>query len=132
MDIDEIIALLKQKSNPVYLAGKKRFGINYDHALGIPIPELRKLAKSIKNDHHLALALWKINLHEARILASMIDDPTLVTEEQIDDWVKDFNSWDIYATRYAVICLTAHLSLLKKLWNLARSKPNLLNAQDLC
>jgi len=59
MDIDEIIALLKQKSNPICLADLKRFGINSGHALGIPIPELRKLAKGIKNDHHLALACGK-------------------------------------------------------------------------
>jgi 3-methyladenine DNA glycosylase AlkD len=95
MNIDQVTALLKEKSNLDYLAGMKRFGINCDHALGITIPELRKLAKVIKRDHHLALALWKTNLHEARILASMIDDPSLVTEKQIDDWVKDFNSWDI-------------------------------------
>jgi len=95
MNSDEVLTLLKQKSNPGYLAGMKRFGINCDHALGIPIPELRKLAKGIKSDHHLALALWKTNLHEARIFASLIDDPALVTEEQINNWVRDFNSWDI-------------------------------------
>jgi 3-methyladenine DNA glycosylase AlkD len=25
----------------------------------------------------------------------MIDDPNLVTEKQMEEWVKDFNSWDI-------------------------------------
>jgi 3-methyladenine DNA glycosylase AlkD len=39
--------------------------------------------------------LWKTGIHEARILASLVDDPTLVTPEQIDLWVKDFNSWDL-------------------------------------
>jgi 3-methyladenine DNA glycosylase AlkD len=59
MNIDEIIHLLKEKSNPEYLEGMKRFGIENTRALGIPIPELRKLAKAIKRDHGLALALWK-------------------------------------------------------------------------
>jgi len=63
--------------------------------LGIPIPELRKLAKLIKREHDLALALWKTNFHEARILASLIDDPGQVTEKQFNSWVNDFNSWDI-------------------------------------
>jgi 3-methyladenine DNA glycosylase AlkD len=95
MKIDEIVILLKGKSDPVYRAGMKRFGIDDKYALGIPIPELRKLAKAIKKDHALALKLWELKIHEARILASMIDEPALVTEEQMDNWVKDFNSWDL-------------------------------------
>ncbi len=95
MKIDEVITLLHQKSNPAYLEGMKHFAIDNTKALGIPIPELRKLAKLIKKDHALALELWKTGLHEARILASMIDDPTFVTQKQINDWVNDFNSWDI-------------------------------------
>jgi 3-methyladenine DNA glycosylase AlkD len=95
MNIDEVIDLLKQKSNPAYLAGMKRFGIENTKALGIPVPELRKLASVIKTDHALALKLWKTGLHEARMLASMIDDPALVSSEQVNFWVNDFNSWDI-------------------------------------
>ena len=93
--IDEVVGLLRQKSNPAYLAGMKRFGINASKALGIPLPELRKIAKGIKKDHTLALALWETSLHEARILASLIDDPALVTREQFDLWVTDFYSWDL-------------------------------------
>jgi len=73
----------------------KRFGIEDKHALGISIPELRKIARVIKTEHALALELWKTKIHEARMLASMIDDPLLVTPEQIDNWVNDFNSWDL-------------------------------------
>ena len=95
MKTEDIIDLLKQKSNAKYLAGMKRFGIDDLHALGIPLPELRKIAKVIKTDHPLALALWKTKIHEARLLASLIADPKLFTEEQADSWVHDFNSWDI-------------------------------------
>ena len=95
MDLEEVIILLKQKSNAGYLAGMKRFGIEDTNALGIPSPELRKLAKVIKKNHTLALALWETGIHEARILASMVDDPALVTAGQIDSWAKDFNSWDV-------------------------------------
>ena len=34
-------------------------------------------------------------IHEARILASMVDDPADVTRDQMDAWVRDFDSWDI-------------------------------------
>jgi 3-methyladenine DNA glycosylase AlkD len=95
MNIDEVITLLRQKSNPAYLEGMKRFAIETNKALGIPIPELRKVARVIKKDHALALILWDAGWHETRILASMIDDPLLVTSKQINDWVNDFNSWDI-------------------------------------
>jgi len=72
-----------------------RFGINPDRALGVRVPDLRRLSKEIGTDHRLALALWKTGLHEARILASMVDDPAEVTEAQMESWVGDFDSWDL-------------------------------------
>lgn len=54
-----------------------------------------KLAKKIEKDHLTAQKLWAAEIHEARILASIIDESELVTEEQMEDWVKDFDSWDL-------------------------------------
>jgi 3-methyladenine DNA glycosylase AlkD len=95
MAVHEIIDFLKDKADAGYLAGMQRYGIDNTNAIGVRLPELRKLAKTIKKDHQLALDLWDTGLHEARLLASLIDDPALVTEEQIDNWTKDFYSWDI-------------------------------------
>jgi 3-methyladenine DNA glycosylase AlkD len=72
-----------------------RFGIRAAHVLGISIPMLRKLAKEVGKDHALAFALWASGFHEARILASMIADPRLVSDQQMEAWVKDFDSWDV-------------------------------------
>lgn len=72
-----------------------RFGINPDKALGITVPELRAIAKENKRNHDLAQELWASDLHEARILASMVDDFRVVTETQVESWVADFNSWDL-------------------------------------
>lgn len=94
-DIDEIVDLLKEKSNPRNVEGMKRFGINTSKALGISVTELRKLAKVIKKNQPLSLELWKTGIHEARILASMIGDPKLVTEGQMDNWTANFSSWDV-------------------------------------
>lgn len=113
MKADEVITELKEQRDPVYLGGMQRFGIDISKALGVKIPVLRKLSRHIKKDHTLALSLWQTDIHEARILASMIDDPKLVTIKQINDWVKDFNSWDICdqvcgnlfdKTKYVVDC----------------------------
>lgn len=72
-----------------------RFGIKADKAFGVSVPALRKLAKSIGKDHALAQALWESGLHEARELATMIADPELVTEELMERWVMDIDSWDV-------------------------------------
>jgi 3-methyladenine DNA glycosylase AlkD len=94
-DVKEIIDLLKEKADAKYHAGMQRFAINNEKALGVKIPEVRKMAKFIKKDHALAQALWDTDIHEARILASMVDDPKQVTPQQIDRWTKDFTTWDV-------------------------------------
>ncbi|HWB24537.1 MAG TPA: DNA alkylation repair protein [Chitinophagaceae bacterium] len=94
-NVDEVVTLLREEGIPANLEGMRRFGIDTTHALGIPVPVLRGIARQIKKDHALALQLWDTGIHEARILASMIDDPALVTEAQINTWVKDFASWDV-------------------------------------
>lgn len=95
MDSSEIIVKLRSLSNPKNVAGMAGFGINPEKALGITIPVLRVQAKEIGKDHELALELWTSEFHEARILASMIDDKKKVTGEQMEGWVRDFNSWDL-------------------------------------
>ena len=92
---EAIIAHMQSVANKDRLAGAKHFGINNQTALGISLPVLRALAKSIGKHHVLALELWKTNIHEARILASMIDVPAEVTAEQINEWTADFQSWDV-------------------------------------
>ena len=95
MDSPEILAKLKSLENPDNRAGMARYGINTRKAYGVPIPVLRKLAREIGRDRSLAADLWKSGVHEARMLACFIDDPVKVTEKQMDEWVKDFDSWDI-------------------------------------
>jgi 3-methyladenine DNA glycosylase AlkD len=72
-----------------------RYGMKTENRLGVQIPELRKLAKETGKNHQLALELWKTGIAEARILASMVDEPEKLTEQQMDNWVKDIDSWDI-------------------------------------
>jgi 3-methyladenine DNA glycosylase AlkD len=95
MEFNEVIEKLKKKSNQKDKEGMARFGIETDKALGIRVWELRKMAKEIGKNHKLALDLWNTDIHEVRMLATMIDDPKEVTEKQMDKWVSDFNSWDI-------------------------------------
>ena len=58
-------------------------------------PHLRAIAKEYRRNHNLALALWKINNRETRILATMIDDPKQLTEDQMEAWAMEFDYWEI-------------------------------------
>lgn len=92
---DEVLAHLRSIGREVNRQGMARFGINTANALGISVVELRKIARRYRRNHRLALDLWKSGVHEARILASIIDDPRQVTERQADAWVRAFDSWDV-------------------------------------
>lgn len=91
----EIIKKLQSYANPQNVVGMATFGINPKQTLGVSVPVLRKMAKEIGKDHQAAIGLWQSGIHEARILASMVDDPWQVTEEQAEHWVSDFDSWDV-------------------------------------
>ena len=92
---EEVLKDLKSKAKLDNLEGMARFGITGEKRLGISIPELRKMGKVIGKDHRLALGLWATKIPDAMILAALIDNPSDVTEEQTEDWVKDINSWDV-------------------------------------
>jgi 3-methyladenine DNA glycosylase AlkD len=72
-----------------------RFGINVERAIGVSMIDLRALARRIGRDHDLALALWDTQVHEARILATVLADPKAVTPELMETWVAGFDSWDL-------------------------------------
>jgi 3-methyladenine DNA glycosylase AlkD len=90
-----LINKIKSLSNPKAIEGMARFGINPKNTYGVSIPNLRKMAKEIGKNHQLAQKLWNSGIHEARILAGMIDVPEEVTERQMEKWVRDFDSWDV-------------------------------------
>jgi len=86
---------LEELGDEEEVKNREKMGIKTERVLGISITDLRELAKEIGTDHELAKELWKTKIHEARILASMIDNPEEVTEEQMDNWVEGIDSWDL-------------------------------------
>ena len=95
MTYEQVLTRLKKLANPKNVAGMARFGISPKGTLGISIPNLRRLAREIGRDHELALRLWKSGFHKARILAGFVADPATLTEAQAEQWVNDFDSWDV-------------------------------------
>jgi 3-methyladenine DNA glycosylase AlkD len=95
MDCSPIIQKLKEMGRPESVAGMARYGISTKNTLGVSMPEIRRMAKEHRKDHELALCLWNSGIHEARIMAALVDDPLKVTEDQADRWVHDLDSWDV-------------------------------------
>jgi len=90
-----VVEELRAVADPSRLPGMARVGIQVRRAIGVSIPHCRRIARGHRRDHALAQDLWRTRIHEARILASMVDDPALVTREQMEDWVAGFDSWDV-------------------------------------
>jgi 3-methyladenine DNA glycosylase AlkD len=95
MRCGEVLETLKKLEDPKNVAGMARFGIKPAVALGVSKPALRMLAKNLGRHHDLAQELWASGVHEAMVLASMIDDPAEVTADQMDAWANSFDNWDI-------------------------------------
>ena len=94
--LDRIMNELRGRADPASVEGMARYGIRTDRAFGgSSLYFLRAMAKDIGTDHGLALDLWSTEVHEARLLATLVEDPKVVTEEQMESWVADFDSWDI-------------------------------------
>jgi len=91
----EVLDRLKSLGDPKNVEGMVRFGIDVPNAFGVSVPDLRGLAKQIGRDHKLADQLWRSGIHDARLLAALIDDPGKVTPKQMERWVKDFDSWAV-------------------------------------
>jgi 3-methyladenine DNA glycosylase AlkD len=93
--VKDVLNRLESKAQPEQLAGMAKYGIATERRLGISVPDMRKLAKELGRDHKLALDLWRTGIAEARIVAGMVGDPAKLTEQQMEEWVKDIDSWDI-------------------------------------
>lgn len=100
---DELLAELRSNADPDNVAGMQRFGISPVGTLGVTMTTVRGLARGAKHRigrrdpeglHRLAALLWKSGIHEARLMATVLDVPSLVTREQVESWVLDIDSWD--------------------------------------
>src|SRR3989338_8302577 len=87
LQCSQIVARIKSQYNAKNVAGMARFGISSKNTYGLSIPTLRKMAKEIGKNHSLALLLWKTKIHEARLLAGFIGEPSKLTSSQTDSWV---------------------------------------------
>ena len=90
------MAELRAQRSPRDVAGQRRFGITSRcEQLGIRAPVLREIARRHRRDHALALALWATGVHEARGIATLVDDPRQVTRRQMERWAGECDNWAV-------------------------------------
>ena len=70
----------------------KKFGLNYQKALGATIVNLREIGEKYQQNHLLAHKLWTKGFRESKILASMLEEADRVTEEQLERWFEEMDS----------------------------------------
>ena len=95
MTFKHVLKNLESRSNPAAVRGMARFGITAAKAFGWSTPALKKLARQIGKDHDLAQRLWATGILEAQALAGLIDEKQSVSERQMEDWARDFDSWAV-------------------------------------
>lgn len=95
MDSIQITEKLKELSSDGYKANVIRFGIPEQNCLGVPTPQIRKLAKTIEKSNRLAYDLWDTGYHEARLLAALLFTPESFSLEKADNLMSQVVSWDL-------------------------------------
>ena len=89
-----LVAHLYSLRDDANLVGQARFGITSKaERLGIAMPVLRELARAHRRNHPLALELWASGIHDARVLATLVENPQQITRGQMEAWVRDADNW---------------------------------------
>jgi 3-methyladenine DNA glycosylase AlkD len=92
---DDVVRNLRDAADPSRLPGMARVGIDTTHALGVSVPNIRRIAKRAGTDHALAEELWATGIHEARMVAALVADPNALPVAQMKRWAADLDSWDV-------------------------------------
>jgi 3-methyladenine DNA glycosylase AlkD len=90
-----VLRELKALADPKVRAKMEYFGVQVPKAHGISVPVLHQFAKRIGKDHRLARQIWATDVHEAKILAALIGESEKVTAAEMEQWARDFDSWDV-------------------------------------
>jgi hypothetical protein len=70
-------------------------GLDYKINWGVSIPDLRKMADEYGKDYALAIELWKENIRECKILATMMMPPEQMLPEIVVLWMEQTPSQEI-------------------------------------
>jgi 3-methyladenine DNA glycosylase AlkD len=121
--VEDVISALRRLAKKKVLDGMARYGIPSDHALGVSVGDLQKLAKRFGRSHDLAADLWATGIYEARMMAAYVDEPERVSAAQMERWCRDFDNWAICDTIcFALFDRTPHAWSKVKAWAAKRDE----------
>jgi 3-methyladenine DNA glycosylase AlkD len=90
--LEEVLKRLRVDGDPKYAIALEKQGVKPRASYGVTPPKMKKIVAEIGRDHRLAQELWGTGLYDARLLASLIDEPEKVTKVQMDRWARQFDS----------------------------------------
>lgn len=111
----ELLAKIRRLKNGETVAQMKAHGLVYKINWGASVVSLRELAKSYERSHLLALKLWNKQWRETMIMATLLDEPEKVTEEQLDFWTKSFTTTEIAEQAVANLFVHTKFAYVKAL-----------------
>jgi hypothetical protein len=91
----QIISQIRLNKNGEVSVSMEQHGILYPVNWGVSLTTLREIAGLYSPSHVLALKLWNRQWRETMILATLLDEPDQVSEQQMDFWTKSFTNSEI-------------------------------------
>lgn len=70
-------------------------GLDYKINWGVPFVELKQMAKDVGKDYDLAIALWKEDIRECKILATLVMPEDKISIEVAEIWMEQTHSQEI-------------------------------------
>lgn len=90
-----IKAQLRLSMNGAASQSMREKGLLYKINFGVELPRLKQIASDFPKEHHLAQALWKEEIRECQILATMLQPVECFLPEIADIWVDRIHTQEI-------------------------------------
>ena len=121
--VESALEWLKSHGSKANRDGMARYAIPSEHAYGVAMKDIKALGKTLGRSQPLAVALWDTGVYEARMLASFVGDPELLTPAQMDRWCKDFDNWAFCdAMSFNLFDRTPHAWTMVDKWSKRRNE----------
>lgn len=117
-ELREIRTQLRLAMNGVVSTSMREKGIKYKLNFGVPLLEIREIARQHTPNAALAAALWKEDIREFKILATFLEPPSACSLEQAQQWVREIPYLEIaeQASRNLFSKLPQAEILMERLW----------------
>lgn len=120
--------------NGVTAASMREKGLNYRVIWGVSIQHLQEMAEEIRQNENadelkaLSLNLWKEDIRECKILATLLMPHNEITKDEAREWVKTLTTQEM--AEWLPFNLLRHLPFAKEIADEAINSDNRL--QNIC